>query len=476
MRKTLLIVTYILCAMVIEAQIREGNTPLDSMRLQFTQEADKLTTDFEKYAKQAYEEYLAAARADFAAFENSVKQVWGGDSIVYNTRTEWVEYRADYTSRSIVSFGKGDIFVEVAITEGDEENSDKLLAKAVEDLLNSRGSTCDYKSTVDKAQPLTNRPILEGLVDFSPYQLTPADAHHPATRKTPPTPTVKGKELAITQKEKSIAESEEKTSEAQEIRETSTETISARTEMRKSSLAERREAARQRAQEKSEAWNNQENIASLATQIISQSKKTITKVKGNDGKTRKIVKVQMKLVTDNIDKKAALYKDIVTEFSQKYQIEEPLIYAIIEQESAFNPKAQSHIPAYGLMQLVPTSGGLDANRFVNGKNEAPTASYLFNPRNNIELGTAYLHMLMFRYNLRNITDTECRRLCVIAAYNTGEGNVYHSFTGKKEPCYNIINKYSYNTLYSHLTKNLSTHEARDYVEKVVGRREKYLKK
>lgn len=469
-----------MCATVAGAQIKEGNTPLDSMRLQFTQEAGELTADFEEYAKQAYEEYLAAARADFAAFENSVKEVWGGDSIVYNTRTDWVEYGADYKSRSIVSFSEGDILVEVAIDEGDEENSNKHLAKAVENLLNSKGSTCDYKSTVDKGQPLTNRPILEGLVDLSPYQLTIADTQCTTTRKIPPAPIVKGKELAIAQREaaesKKEVKEEKETQEVQETQKTSPDTINTLAEKQKSTLAKRREAARQRAREKSEAWSNQGNIASLANQIISQSKKTITKVKGNDGKERKIVTVQMRLVTDDISKKAALYKDIIAEFSQKYQIEEPLIYAIMEQESAFNPKAKSHIPAYGLMQLVPTSGGLDANRFVNGKNEVPTESYLFNPRNNIELGTAYLHMLMFRYNLKNITDTECRRLCVIAAYNTGEGNVYHSFTGEKAPCCNIINQYSYDKLYKHLTRNLSTHEARNYVEKVVGRREKYLKK
>ena len=47
------------------------------------------------------------------------------------------------------------------------------------------------------------------------------------------------------------------------------------------------------------------------------------------------------------------------------------------------------------MQLVPTSGGREAYRRAKGEDVAPTRDYLFDPQNNVELGTAYLNVLMF---------------------------------------------------------------------------------
>ena len=165
----------------------------------------------------------------------------------------------------------------------------------------------------------------------------------------------------------------------------------------------------------------------------------------------------------------------MAEFSQIFQIEQPLIFAVMEQESRFNPEATSWVPAYGLMQLVPKSGGLDAYNYVYRNTWAPTRSYLFVPRNNIELGTAYLRVLMNLFS--SVTDPHCRRLCVIASYNTGAGNVSRAFTGATNlnKAIPLINKYNYEQLYSHLTNRLSTSEARNYVSGVSKRREKYLK-
>ena len=170
-----------------------------------------------------------------------------------------------------------------------------------------------------------------------------------------------------------------------------------------------------------------------------------------------------------------VYKDLVAEFSNKFQIEQPLIFAIIEQESAFNPEAKSWVPAYGLMQLVPTSGGRDAFRYVYKRDEIPTQSYLYNPRNNIELGTAYLRVLTNQF--KSVTDADCRRLCVIASYNTGAGNVSRAFTGNVNisKAFSKINSHDYNSLYNYLTTKLTHEEARKYVAGVTKRREKYKK-
>jgi hypothetical protein len=80
------------------------------------------------------------------------------------------------------------------------------------------------------------------------------------------------------------------------------------------------------------------------------------------------------------------------------------------------------------MQLVPKSGGFDAYRYVYKREWVPTMSYLYVPHQNIELGTAYLRILMNQF--KNVVDPDCRRLCVIAGYNTGAGKVCRAFTGK----------------------------------------------
>lgn len=238
-------------------------------------------------------------------------------------------------------------------------------------------------------------------------------------------------------------------------------------------LKEEKEAAEIREKELQDA--NEESKEAIAYQVAQQSKKSTTNITGKDGSKRKVICINMPLVRDNISKSAALYKDIVKKYSERFQIEQPLIYAVIEQESSFNPQATSHIPAYGLMQLVPTSGGIDAYRFVYGVEKVPTKSYLFDPDQNIELGTAYLRIL---YNwFDSVKDVHCRRLCVIAGYNTGAGNVSRAFIGTTQlsNAYNEINKFDYKRLYQHLTKHLSTDEARNYVKGVTKKREKYIK-
>ena len=278
-------------------------------------------------------------------------------------------------------------------------------------------------------------------------------------RLAPPKPTVKGKVLNVVQR-----------SEAQEVKKKEVQK-----ENSGKTLTERRKESRVRATQKEELLGGIPDKAVVARKIVAQSKKKVTAVKGADGKSRQVVQVQLNLVSDNLSRNATLYKDLVAEFSNRFQIEQPLIYAIMEQESAFNPQAKSWVPAYGLMQLVPKSGGADAYRYVYQKEWIPTQSYLFNPRNNIELGTAYLRVLMNQF--ASVSDPHCRRLCVIAGYNTGAGNVSRAFIGTTNlgKAFSYIESFDYNGLYNHLISNLPHSETRNYVVKVTQRREKYLK-
>jgi membrane-bound lytic murein transglycosylase C len=146
----------------------------------------------------------------------------------------------------------------------------------------------------------------------------------------------------------------------------------------------------------------------------------------------------------------------------------------MHSESSFNPMARSHIPAFGLMQIVPRSAGVDTYQFLYGEKKLLSADYLYNPQNNIKIGSTYLHILYYRY-LRHIKDSQSRLYCAIAAYNTGAGNVAKSFIGN----YNIakasekINAMSSQEVYTHLLRNLPYNETRKYLQKVNDRRAVY---
>ncbi|MDY6974211.1 MAG: transglycosylase SLT domain-containing protein, partial [Thermodesulfobacteriota bacterium] len=138
------------------------------------------------------------------------------------------------------------------------------------------------------------------------------------------------------------------------------------------------------------------------------------------------------------------------------------------------PMARSYVPAYGLMQIVPQSGGKDASEFVFGRPLILSPSFLYNAQNNINMGTAYLHLLSNKY-LRKIEDPESRLYCAIAAYNTGPGNVARAFVGKKniEKAVAAINKMTAEEVYDHMTENLPYEETRHYLRRVSQRIKAY---
>ena len=141
-----------------------------------------------------------------------------------------------------------------------------------------------------------------------------------------------------------------------------------------------------------------------------------------------------------------------------------LIYAIIKTESNFNPFAVGSAPAYGLMQLVPTSGGREAFRVAKGEDGIPSKQYLFEPGNNIELGVAYLNVLTFK-QLERVENPIAREYCVISAYNTGPSNVLRAFSRNKDDAVNVINGLQPPEIYQRLRTNLPYDETRRYLHK-----------
>ena len=93
----------------------------------------------------------------------------------------------------------------------------------------------------------------------------------------------------------------------------------------------------------------------------------------------------------------------IEEVAQQHGIDPELVHAIIEVESAWNPRARSRKGALGLMQLLPRT----AARFG--------VSDPFDPQKNIIAGVRYLRFLLDRFD-NNLE-------LAVAGYNAGENAV-----------------------------------------------------
>jgi membrane-bound lytic murein transglycosylase C len=208
----------------------------------------------------------------------------------------------------------------------------------------------------------------------------------------------------------------------------------------------------------------------FASYLVSQKIQT-RPVKGDQGaQTARFVRVAM---VRNFEAKGAdRYRPLVDRFAAQYNVSPTLVLAIMRTESNFNPFAVSGAPAYGLMQLVPTSGGREAFKRVQGVDETPTPEYLFDPEHSVELGAAYLSTLS-NTEFHSVDDQDARDYCVIAAYNTGPRNVTRTFSSDKKAAFDTINHMDQTAVYDKLRTGLPMEETRNYVVKVSGYRKQF---
>lgn len=99
------------------------------------------------------------------------------------------------------------------------------------------------------------------------------------------------------------------------------------------------------------------------------------------------------------NQRAALYDGLIEKHARAHDMDANLVRAVIQAESAFNPRAVSHKGAMGLMQLMPATA------------QAYDVVDPFNPAENIRAGVAYLKSLLVKFG-ENVE-------LALAAYNAG---------------------------------------------------------
>ncbi|MEQ8666815.1 MAG: lytic transglycosylase domain-containing protein [Rhodospirillales bacterium] len=131
-----------------------------------------------------------------------------------------------------------------------------------------------------------------------------------------------------------------------------------------------------------------------------------------------------------------------------FTIDPALVYALIRQESRFNPEAKSWAGARGLMQLMPRTASFVTNDRKYHRSRTP---YLYNPTLNMTIGQRYIEIL------RDDQRINGSLVAMLAAWNGGPGN---------------LNKWRRSTEFHGdpllFIEAIPSRETRDFVEKVMA--------
>jgi soluble lytic murein transglycosylase len=103
------------------------------------------------------------------------------------------------------------------------------------------------------------------------------------------------------------------------------------------------------------------------------------------------------------------YRETLEKRAKEQELDPFLVAALIRQESEFDARVVSHANAYGLTQVLPSTGRELARRLgIRGFR----AAMLFQPDFNLQMGTHYLKSLF--------TQLDSRWEATLAAYNAGK--------------------------------------------------------
>lgn len=130
-----------------------------------------------------------------------------------------------------------------------------------------------------------------------------------------------------------------------------------------------------------------------------------------------------------------------------FTIDKALVYALVRQESRFDPSAMSNAGAVGLMQVMPTAAARAAGDDKLLTDQTP----LLDPAFNLRVGQDYFTWLMDR----GLQSTDMLR--AVAAYNGGPGTLKKLEAQLGADCDSLL-----------LIESLPAQETRNYVEKVMA--------
>lgn len=106
------------------------------------------------------------------------------------------------------------------------------------------------------------------------------------------------------------------------------------------------------------------------------------------------------------------YKETIEKYSEEYNLDSALVFAIIKCESGFQTNAVSSIGAKGLMQLTNETFEWVCSKYKDSENDT---SYLFEAEKNIKAGCRLLRLLYDDFG-----DTKT----VLCAYHAGRNITY----------------------------------------------------
>jgi membrane-bound lytic murein transglycosylase C len=204
----------------------------------------------------------------------------------------------------------------------------------------------------------------------------------------------------------------------------------------------------------------------LNEEVFPRLKREPQPLVGKDGLPRYKLSVPMKLVPNHTMVRARPYIPEVKRQSQRFRLRPELVMAVMHTESYFDPLARSHVPAYGLMQLVPIYGAREAYQYVYGRDTVLPANYLYQPTNNIELGAAYLNLLIYKHFAGETHPVKNLYLSV-CGYNWGPTSIQRKII-RRYPTSRMTPEQLYVVL-----RQRTPQETRDYLQRVTQRMPMY---
>ncbi len=400
--------------------------------------------EFKNYVAEVtsqYEAYEEQQAKEFEAFKKAVEEKW--QDFKAPSKKEYVEYDDDLDSRASVDFEKGEITVEVIVEEEIPTPDPEPIKKVEKTVPKQETKQAPKQQVTQEKKKVTEPKTLKSIVEKT--KASESQKEKPQQKS----PEVK-KKIADKKLQRKL------------------------TDILKAKGNDGKPMLNKQVVDKKGKTVTPATAKAYASELVANEPVATKTYKAKDGKKRTVYTVKVPMKSDHINTRADRYKQEILKQSKRFNIDPIIAFAVMETESAFNPKAKSHIPAYGLMQLVPKSGARDAYLYVYKKDKFIDGDYLYQPGNNIELGCAYLSKIRHKY-FKSIKDDERAYICAVPAYNTGIGNVAKALVNqaKLKPASQKANSMSPDQLYKKLHKDLKHQEARDYLERVWSRKDKY---